>query len=84
MLAVIEEHDVARVGRLLGAAGGDGEVPAYLARKALAERLRWSVSDTGEALTNVAAGAPARAGLEVHVACARRCRRSSHVPRWAR
>ena len=46
MLAAIEEHDLASVARLLELPEGTVKSRLHLARKALAERLRWLVSDT--------------------------------------
>jgi RNA polymerase sigma-70 factor (ECF subfamily) len=46
VLAAIQEHDVAEVARLLELPEGTVKSRLHLARKALAERLRWLVSDT--------------------------------------
>ena len=46
VLAAIEEHDLASVARLLELPEGTVKSRLHLARKALAERLRWLVSDT--------------------------------------
>jgi RNA polymerase sigma-70 factor (ECF subfamily) len=46
VLAAIQEHDVASVARLLELPEGTVKSRLHLARKALAERLRWLVSDT--------------------------------------
>ena len=48
VLAAIREHDVASVARLLELPEGTVKSRLYLARKALAERLRWLVSDTAK------------------------------------
>jgi RNA polymerase sigma-70 factor (ECF subfamily) len=48
VLAAIQEHDVAQVARLLELPEGTVKSRLYLARKALAERLRWLVSDTAK------------------------------------
>ena len=48
VLAAIQEHDVASVARLLELPEGTVKSRLYLARKSLAERLRWLVSDTGK------------------------------------
>jgi len=48
VLAAIQEHDVASVARLLELPEGTVKSRLYLARKALAERLRWLVSDTAK------------------------------------
>jgi len=48
VLAAIEEHDVAQVARLLELPEGTVKSRLHLARKALAERLRWLVSDTAK------------------------------------
>jgi RNA polymerase sigma-70 factor (ECF subfamily) len=47
VLAAIQEHDVASVARLLELPEGTVKSRLYLARRALAERLRWLASDTG-------------------------------------
>jgi RNA polymerase sigma-70 factor (ECF subfamily) len=47
VLAAIQEHDVASVARLLDLPEGTVKSRLHLARKALAERLRWLVSDSG-------------------------------------
>ena len=47
VLAAIHEHDVASVARLLDLPEGTVKSRLYLARRALAERLRWLVSDSG-------------------------------------
>lgn len=47
VLAAIEEHDVASVARLLELPEGTVKSRLHLARKALAERLRWLASDSG-------------------------------------
>jgi RNA polymerase sigma-70 factor (ECF subfamily) len=47
VLAAIQEHDVASVARLLELPEGTVKSRLHLARKALAERLRWLASDTG-------------------------------------
>jgi RNA polymerase sigma-70 factor (ECF subfamily) len=47
VLAAIQEHDVGSVARLLELPEGTVKSRLHLARKALAERLRWLVSDTG-------------------------------------
>lgn len=47
VLAAIQEHDVAQVARLLALPEGTVKSRLHLARKALAERLRCLVSDTG-------------------------------------
>lgn len=47
VLAAIQEHDVASVAQLLGLPEGTVKSRLHLARKALAERLRWLVSDSG-------------------------------------
>ena len=46
VLAAIQEHDVASVARLLELPEGTVKSRLFLARKALAERLRWLASDT--------------------------------------
>ena len=46
VLAAIQEHDVASVARLLELPEGTVKSRLYLARKSLAEKLRWLVSDT--------------------------------------
>jgi len=46
VLAAIQEHDLASVARLLELPEGTVKSRLHLARKALAERLRWLVSDT--------------------------------------
>jgi RNA polymerase sigma-70 factor (ECF subfamily) len=46
VLAAIQEHDIASVARLLDLPEGTVKSRLHLARKALAERLRWLVSDT--------------------------------------
>jgi RNA polymerase sigma-70 factor (ECF subfamily) len=48
VLAAIQEHDVASVARLLGLPEGTVKSRLHLARKALAERLRWLASDIGK------------------------------------
>jgi len=48
VLAAIQEHDVASVARLLELPEGTVKSRLHLARKALAERLRWLVSDSGK------------------------------------
>ena len=48
VLAAIQEHDVAQVARLLELPEGTVKSRLFLARKALAERLRWLVSDTAK------------------------------------
>jgi len=48
VLAAIREHDVASVARLLELPEGTVKSRLHLARKALAERLRWLVSDTAK------------------------------------
>ena len=48
VLAAIQEHDVASVARLLELPEGTVKSRLYLARKSLAEKLRWLVSDTGK------------------------------------
>jgi RNA polymerase sigma-70 factor (ECF subfamily) len=48
VLAAIQEHDVAQVARLLELPEGTVKSRLHLARKALAERLRWLVSDTAK------------------------------------
>ena len=48
VLAAIQEHDVASVARLLELPEGTVKSRLYLARKSLAERLRWLVSDTAK------------------------------------
>jgi RNA polymerase sigma-70 factor (ECF subfamily) len=45
VLAAIEGHDTAEVARLLGLPDGTVKSRLFLARKALAEALRWLVSD---------------------------------------
>jgi RNA polymerase sigma-70 factor (ECF subfamily) len=47
VLAAIQERDVASVARLLDLPEGTVKSRLHLARKALAERLRWLVSDSG-------------------------------------
>jgi RNA polymerase sigma-70 factor (ECF subfamily) len=47
VLAAIQEKDVASVARLLELPEGTVKSRLHLARKALAERLRWLVSDSG-------------------------------------
>jgi len=47
VLAAIQEHDVASVARLLELPEGTVKSRLHLARKALAERLRWLASDSG-------------------------------------
>jgi RNA polymerase sigma-70 factor (ECF subfamily) len=47
VLAAIQEQDVAQVARLLELPEGTVKSRLHLARKALAERLRWLASDTG-------------------------------------
>jgi len=47
VLAAIQERDVASVARLLELPEGTVKSRLFLARKALAERLRWLVSDSG-------------------------------------
>jgi RNA polymerase sigma-70 factor (ECF subfamily) len=47
LLAAIQEHDVASVARLLELPEGTVKSRLHLARKALAERLRWLANDTG-------------------------------------
>jgi len=47
VLAAIQEHDVASVARLLDLPEGTVKSRLHLARKVLAERLRWLVSDSG-------------------------------------
>jgi len=47
VLAAIQEHDVASVARILELPEGTVKSRLHLARKALAERLRWLVSDSG-------------------------------------
>jgi RNA polymerase sigma-70 factor (ECF subfamily) len=46
VLAAFQEHDVASVARLLDLPEGTVKSRLFLARKALAERLRCHVSDT--------------------------------------
>jgi RNA polymerase sigma-70 factor (ECF subfamily) len=46
VLAAIEEHDVREVARLLDLPEGTVKSRLHLARKALAEKLRWLASDT--------------------------------------
>jgi RNA polymerase sigma-70 factor (ECF subfamily) len=46
VLAAIEGHGVAEVARLLELPQGTVKSRLHLARKALAERLRWLVNDT--------------------------------------
>jgi RNA polymerase sigma-70 factor (ECF subfamily) len=48
VLAAIQEHDVAQVARLLELPEGTVKSRLFLARKALAERLRWLVGDTAK------------------------------------
>ena len=48
VLAAIQEHDVSSVARLLELPEGTVKSRLHLARKALAERLRWLVSDTAK------------------------------------
>ena len=48
VLAAIQEHDVASVARLLELPEGTVKSRLYLARKSLAEKLRWLVSNTGK------------------------------------
>jgi RNA polymerase sigma-70 factor (ECF subfamily) len=48
VLAAIQEQDVASVARLLELPEGTVKSRLHLARKALAERLRWLASDTGK------------------------------------
>jgi len=48
VLAAIQEHDVASVARLLELPEGTVKSRLHLARKALAERLRWLASDTAK------------------------------------
>jgi RNA polymerase sigma-70 factor (ECF subfamily) len=48
VLAAIQEHDVASVAQLLGLPEGTVKSRLHLARKALAERLRWLAGDTGK------------------------------------
>jgi RNA polymerase sigma-70 factor (ECF subfamily) len=48
VLAAIQEHDVAQVARLLELPVGTVKSRLHLARRALAERLRWLVSDTAK------------------------------------
>lgn len=48
VLAAIQEHDVASVARLLELPEGTVKSRLHLARKALAEKLRWLVSDTAK------------------------------------
>ena len=48
VLAAIQEHDLASVARLLDLPEGTVKSRLHLARKALAERLRWLVSDTAK------------------------------------
>lgn len=48
VLAAIQEHDVASVARLLELPEGTVKSRLYLARKSLAEKLRWLVSDTAK------------------------------------
>jgi RNA polymerase sigma-70 factor (ECF subfamily) len=47
VLAAIQEQDLASVARLLELPEGTVKSRLHLARKALAERLRWLVSDSG-------------------------------------
>jgi RNA polymerase sigma-70 factor (ECF subfamily) len=47
VLAAIQEHDVASVARLLGLPEGTVKSRLHLARRALAERLRWLASNSG-------------------------------------
>ena len=47
VLAAIQEHDVASVARLLELPEGTVKSRLHLARKELAERLRWLVNDSG-------------------------------------
>ena len=48
VLAAIQEHDVASVARLLDLPEGTVKSRLHLARRALAERLRWLANDTGK------------------------------------
>lgn len=48
VLAAIQEHDLASVARLLELPEGTVKSRLYLARKTLAEKLRWLVSDSGK------------------------------------
>jgi RNA polymerase sigma-70 factor, ECF subfamily len=48
VLAAIQEHDLASVARLLDLPEGTVKSRLHLARKALAEKLRWLVSDTAK------------------------------------
>jgi RNA polymerase sigma-70 factor (ECF subfamily) len=48
VLAAIQEHDLASVARLLELPEGTVKSRLHLARKALAERLRWLVSESGK------------------------------------
>ena len=48
VLAAIQGHDVASVARLLDLPEGTVKSRLHLARKALAERLRWLASDSGK------------------------------------
>jgi len=48
VLSAIEDHGVAEVARLLDLPEGTVKSRRYLARKALAEELRWLVNDTAE------------------------------------
>jgi RNA polymerase sigma-70 factor (ECF subfamily) len=48
VLAAIQEHDVASVARLLELPEGTVKSRLHLARKALAERLRWLARDIGK------------------------------------
>jgi RNA polymerase sigma-70 factor (ECF subfamily) len=48
VLAAIQEHDLASVARLLEVPEGTVKSRLYLARKSLAEKLRWLVSDTAK------------------------------------
>ena len=47
VLAAIQEHDVTSVARLLELPEGTVKSRLHLARKALAEKLRWLASDSG-------------------------------------
>ncbi len=46
ILAAVEGHDLREVARLLGLPEGTVKSRLHLARKQLAEKLRWFVSDT--------------------------------------
>ncbi len=74
VLAAIQEHDVASVAQLLEPAGGDGEVPAAPGAQGAGGEVAMACERFRDALADVAAGAPAPAGVEAHLASCEACR----------